>query len=95
MPPEWHIASLLVHTRADRSAEVHAAIAAMPGAEIHAEQGGKLVVVLEGPTEGWIADRMTELHLSSGVLSAVLVFHHVEPHEQTNFAGTANREEQC
>ncbi|NYZ15195.1 chaperone NapD [Azospirillum sp. RWY-5-1] len=78
MPAELHVASLLVHVRPDRLVPVRAAIAGTPGAEIHAEQDGKLVVVVEGPHEGWIADRMTAMHLMDGVLSAVLVFHHAE-----------------
>lgn len=78
MPDERHIASLLVHVRPDRLEPVRAAVAGTAGAEIHAEQDGKLVVVVEGPHEGWIADRMTEMHLMDGVLSAVLVFHHAE-----------------
>jgi nitrate reductase NapD len=78
MAGELHVASLLVHVRPDRLGPVREAVAATPGAEIHAEEAGKLVVVLEGPHEGWVADRMTEMHLMEGVLSAVLVFHHVE-----------------
>lgn len=78
MPDELHIASLLVHVRPDRLAAVRAALSGTEGVEIHAEQDGKLVVVVEGPHEGWIADRMTEMHLMDGVLSAVLVFHHAE-----------------
>jgi nitrate reductase NapD len=84
MPPvrpdaELHIASLLVHFRPELLDAVQASIAAMPGTEIHAEQDAKMVVTVEGPHEGTIADRMTAIHLLDGVLSAVLVFHHVEP----------------
>ncbi|WP_448208084.1 chaperone NapD [Azospirillum sp. sgz302134] len=88
-PPaaEWHVASILVHLRPERREAVRAAVAVLPGTEIHAEEGGKMVVTVEGPHEGWIADRMTALHLLDGVLSAVLVFHHVEP----NGDGTVQR----
>ena len=48
---------------------------------IHLAQESKLVVTVEGPHEGFIADRMTAMHLLDGVLSAVLVFHQVEPAE--------------
>lgn len=74
---ERHLASLLLHVRPDRQPTVRAAIAAMPGTELHIEQTGKMVVTVEGPHEGWIADRMTALHLLDGVFSAVMVFHHV------------------
>jgi nitrate reductase NapD len=77
--PELHIASLLVHFQPSMREAVHAAILAMEGAEIHLAQESKLVVTVEGPHEGFIADRMTAMHLLDGVLSAVLVFHQVEP----------------
>ena len=76
---ELHIASLLVHFQPSMREAVHAAILAMEGAEIHLAQESKLVVTVEGPHEGFIADRMTAMHLLDGVLSAVLVFHQVEP----------------
>ena len=77
--PELHIASLLVHFQPLMREAVHTAILAMQGAEIHLAQESKLVVTVEGPHEGFIADRMTAMHLLDGVLSAVLVFHQVEP----------------
>ena len=77
--PELHIASLLVHFQPSMREVVHAAILAMEGTEIHLGQESKLVVTVEGPHEGFIADRMTAMHLLDGVLSAVLVFHQVEP----------------
>ncbi len=76
---ELHIASLLVHFQPSMREAVHTAILAMEGAEIHLAQDSKLVVTVEGPHEGFIADRMTAMHLLDGVLSAVLVFHQVEP----------------
>ncbi|PWC39127.1 chaperone NapD [Azospirillum sp. TSO35-2] len=79
-PPvaERHLASLLLHVRPDRQAMVRAAMATMPGTELHIDQPGKMVVTVEGPHEGWIADRMTALHLLDGVFSAVMVFHHID-----------------
>lgn len=79
MPAEWHIASILVHLRPERREAVRAAVAAMAGVEIHADEAGKMIVTVEAPNEGRIADRMTAMHLLDGVMSAVLVFHHVEP----------------
>ncbi|WP_353861082.1 chaperone NapD [Azospirillum formosense] len=78
-PTEWHIASILVHLRPERSPDVRAAVAALGDAEVHAEERGRMVVTVEGPHEGRIADRMTAIHLMPGVMSAVMVFHHAEP----------------
>ena len=82
MPPaELHIASLLVHVRPESVEATRDRIAALQGVEIHAEQSGKMVVTVEGPHEGRVADRMTDINLIGGVLSVVLVFHHVAPEE--------------
>ncbi|WP_188260548.1 chaperone NapD [Azospirillum tabaci] len=78
-PAEWHIASILVHLRPERSPDVRAAIAALGDVEVHAEERGRMVVTVEGPHEGRIADHMTAIHLMPGVMSAVMVFHHAEP----------------
>ncbi|AWJ82433.1 nitrate reductase (plasmid) [Azospirillum sp. TSH58] len=78
-PAEWHIASILVHLRPERSPDVRAAVAALGDVEVHAEERGRMVVTVEGPHEGRIADRMTAIHLMPGVMSAVMVFHHAEP----------------
>ncbi|KAA0679722.1 chaperone NapD [Roseomonas genomospecies 6] len=77
-PAEWHIASILVHLRPERSADVRASIAALGDVDVHVEERGRMVVTVEGPHEGRIADRMTAIHLMDGVLSAVMVFHHAE-----------------
>jgi len=90
IPLELHIASLLVHIRPKMVEPVHAAILTMPGTEIHAEQQGKMVVTVEGPNEGFIADRMTAIHLLDGVLSAVLVFHHFDSIEGESVEGASS-----
>ena len=60
-----------------------AAIAALDGVEVHgANPQGKIVVTLETASEGGIVDRLAAIRDVAGVLSAVLVFHQVEPLEQ-------------
>jgi nitrate reductase NapD len=76
---EAHVSSLVLHVRPTNLTAVRAALAAMPGAEIHAETSGKLVVTLETSTEAEIVTCMNEISLLDGVLSAALVFHHFEP----------------
>ena len=75
---EAHVSSLVVHVRADDLPGFGEALARIPGAEIHAEQGGRFVVTLETASEAEIVTRSNEISLLSGVLSAALVFHHVE-----------------
>ena len=75
-PPGREIASILVQARPDRLAEVEAAIAAMPGCEIHGrDERGKLVVVVDAADAGAIGSTLTAIALAPHVLSAALVFH--------------------
>src|SRR3954449_3558733 len=75
---EAHVSSLVVHVRAEELQGFGEALAQIPGAEIHAEQGGKFVVTLETASEAEIVTRLNEISLLSGVLSAALIFHQVE-----------------
>jgi nitrate reductase NapD len=54
------------------------AIAALPGAEVHAVEGSKIVIVLEGRESGEIGARLAQIALMDGVLAANLVYEHVE-----------------
>ena len=80
MPPELHISSLLVHVRPTALAEVHTAVTALDGIEVHGSSPqGKIVVTLETASESGIVERLAALRKLPGVLSADLVFHRVEP----------------
>jgi periplasmic nitrate reductase NapD len=72
-----HIASLVLRARPEAVQGVRQALAETTGAEIHAADGGKLVVTLETANESELAEEMTRLGLLDGVLSAVLVYHEV------------------
>jgi nitrate reductase NapD len=79
MTGELHISSLVVHARPETLAAVRAAIARLPGAEVHGSNAhGKIVVTLETSSEGDILTRLDEIGRMRGVMSAVLVYHHVE-----------------
>jgi periplasmic nitrate reductase NapD len=79
-PPasEAHISSLVVHVRVEDVPAFRDALARISGTEVHAEQGGKVVVTLETASEADIVTRLNEISLLRGVLSAALVFHHIE-----------------
>jgi nitrate reductase NapD len=76
--PEVHVSSLVVHVRAGDVPVFRNALTRIPGAEVHAEHGGKFVVTLETESEADIVTRLNEISLLQGVLSAALVFHHFE-----------------
>lgn len=70
-----NISSVIVQTRPERLADVHAALAALPGVEIHAESPeGKLVITLEDDSTRTAADRYVDLNNIPGVLSAAMVY---------------------
>jgi len=79
MTESFHIASLIVQARPERLAAVAAAIEALPGDVAGSDPAGKLVVVLEAPTERTVVDRIDAIQKLEGVLNALLVYQHAEP----------------
>jgi nitrate reductase NapD len=72
---ELHIASLVVHSVPSSVHRVSSAVAALPGAQVHASSAsGKLVVTLEASSTDEMAGRVASIQNIEGVLSAVLVY---------------------
>jgi nitrate reductase NapD len=85
-----HISSAVVRTRPEDAVAVVARINAFPDCEVYHQEGGKIVVVLEGPSSGAVGSRLAEISLLDGVASASLVYEQVEtaasllePHPET------------
>jgi periplasmic nitrate reductase NapD len=77
---EQHVSSLVVHVRPEHLDAVRAALAVMPGVEIHGGSAvGKLVVTLETLSEHDVVQSMGAIGELPGVLSTALVYHHFEP----------------
>lgn len=71
------ISSMIVQMRPGDVAAISAQIRALPGVEIHGPAtNGKLVVVVETPSDGALAACMTQINGLPGVLGVNLVFHH-------------------
>lgn len=75
---ELHVSSLLVRSRPERAADLALEIRALPGADVPARQGGRLVVTLLTESERGILDVVGAIRALPGVLSAELVFHRIE-----------------
>ena len=74
-----HVAGLVVMTRPEHLERVRAALSRLPGAEVHAaDRRGKLVVTLDAPSDGAIADLMHRIPDVPGVLACTLAHHHSE-----------------
>ncbi|MDN3919153.1 chaperone NapD [Roseateles violae] len=85
MLAELHISSLVVHSTPKRIERVAEAIAAIPGAEVHARSAaGKLVVTLETDTAQQMSAIVAEIQRTEGVLSAALVYQCVDSLDAMN-----------
>ena len=74
-PAQLHIASLIVHSTPRRLDSVAGAIAALPGALVHASSAnGKLVVTLEAYSSEEMTQSVSNIQRLDGVLSAALVY---------------------
>ncbi len=77
---ENNICGVLVHARPEQAGAVRAALAAMPGVEIHhAEPDGRMVVTIEDAPGRWAGATLTSFQDVPGLVSAILVYHHSEP----------------
>lgn len=73
-----YVSSAVVFTRPERARDAVDAINRFPDAEVFHCEGGKIVVVLEGPSSRAVGDRLAEIALMDGVISANLVYEQVE-----------------
>lgn len=82
---ELHISSLIVHVAPGSLEAVGAAVAALPGACVHAASpAGKMVVTLEHPTAAMTTDVIADMHALRGVLSVALVYQCADTLEAMN-----------
>lgn len=78
-PRFFHISSAVVTVRPEQAAEVAGRLAELPRTEVHAVEGSKIVIVMEGDSSGEIGSRLTTIALMDDVFSANLVFEQIEP----------------
>lgn len=77
-----NICGVLVHANPDRIAEVAAALARLPGVELHGQaDAGRMIVTVEDSAAGPACDGLAQIHALPGVVAAALVYHHFEPDE--------------
>lgn len=76
-PRLLHISSAIVTARPERADAVAGRLATLPGTEVHAVGGAKIVLVLEGGSVGEIGGRLAEISIMEDVFSANLVFEQV------------------
>ena len=72
-----HVSGVLVHARPECIDSVRAQLQSAPGVEIQTvTPDGRLVTVIERPTNNELADTFIFMQNTAGVLSASLVYHY-------------------
>lgn len=74
----YHVSSAVIFARPGREAAVRAALPGLAGVEVHAAEGARIVITIEGRSTGELGDRLTEIALMDGVIAANMVFEHSE-----------------
>ncbi len=75
---EYHVCGVLLMSRPEQVAVIERALDEMPGVELHANDGGRMVVTVEGARYSDCADTMTALATLDGVASSSLVYHQID-----------------
>lgn len=75
---EYHVCGVLLMTHPERAPQVALALREFGGVELHAREGGRLVVTVEGPSSAHCADLMNHLATLPGVAAASLVYHQID-----------------
>ena len=73
-----HISSAVVLVLPRRLNDVLQMLLKLPEVEVHQQSASKIVIVLEGPDSGALGGRLAEIASWDGVLSANMVYEHVE-----------------
>jgi nitrate reductase NapD len=79
---EYHVCGLLLMSRPENAPQVEQALDAIDGVEVHANQGGRMVVTVEGNAYHECADIMNQLATLDGVASSSLVYHQTDKESQ-------------
>jgi nitrate reductase NapD len=75
---EYHFCALLLMSRPEHSPIVRRAVEKMPGVELYMNQGGRMVMTVEGDEYRQCADAITQLATLDGAASSSLVYHQID-----------------
>lgn len=76
-----HISSAVISVRPGKLQDVLTELSKLDGVEVHAARDSKVVVVIEGPNTGVLGDRLTRIALLDGVITANMVYEHIDKQE--------------
>ncbi|MCB1801566.1 MAG: chaperone NapD [Gammaproteobacteria bacterium] len=75
---EYHVCGLLLMARPEHVPGIEKALHELDGVELHANDGGRMVVTVEGAAYDVCADIMNQLATMRGVASSSLVYHEID-----------------
>lgn len=78
LPSRHHISSAVVVAFPERREELARRLSSVPGVEVHAGEGSRIVVTIEGPSAGMLGETLTRISTMDGVISANMVFEHID-----------------
>ena len=79
---EVHFTSIVVQVQPDHAEKIQNAILEMSSAEVYGEGNrGKLIVGFETVDLGEVTENISTIQAMTGVVSAVLVYHHIDDDE--------------
>lgn len=74
--PEYHVSSFIMQIDVSQDAAVRKSIEAVPGAEIHVDDGkGKIVFTIEAANQRILGNYADELKYQPGILTLAPVYH--------------------
>ncbi len=75
------ISSAVVVAFPKRREQLSNQLAEIDGVEVHAVQGSRIVITIEGPTSGMLGETLVRIAAMDGVISANMVFEHIDEQE--------------
>jgi periplasmic nitrate reductase NapD len=73
-----HISSAVVVAFPERREELSARLTELAGVEVHAGEGSRIVLTIEGPSSGMLGETFVRISAMDGVISANMVFEHID-----------------
>lgn len=73
-----HISSAVVVAFPERREQLSRQLSSMPGVEVHAGEGSRIVVTIEGPSSGMLGETLVRISAMDGVIAANMVFEQID-----------------
>ncbi|MBX3567578.1 MAG: chaperone NapD [Rhizobiaceae bacterium] len=75
--PPLHVSSAVVVVFPERRQELSERLAEIAGVEVHAGEGSRIVLTIEGPSSEMLGGTLIRISAMEGVIAANMVFEHI------------------